>query len=147
MLGPAWQRTPEGNLRCRYVRDHRACSSYCDSRRSFIKPKLQSTCSYLMLAFDWQSLPEGSTIVDVGGGIGTQMLILSRYFKHLKLIVEDREAVCTDTLKVSSVAAYACIVYLYRAKSTFRTRHRQVLSLGRYRSWVSAATPVVWTAD
>ncbi|VDB86470.1 unnamed protein product [Peniophora sp. CBMAI 1063] len=44
-------------------------------------------------------LEAGSVVVDVGGGIGTQMLILARHFRHLKLVVEDRAAVCPDTLK------------------------------------------------
>lgn len=59
-----------------------------------------SLCLTRISGFDWTSLPAGSTVVDVGGGIGTQMLILARHFKHLKLIVEDREAVCSDTMKV-----------------------------------------------
>ena len=50
--------------------------------------------------FDWSSLAAGSVVVDVGGGIGTQMVVLARNFEGLKLVVQDREAVCGNALKV-----------------------------------------------
>lgn len=34
----------------------------------------------ILTAFDWLSLPQGSTIVDVGGGIGSTTMILARAF-------------------------------------------------------------------
>ncbi|KAI0755412.1 O-methyltransferase [Irpex lacteus] len=43
--------------------------------------------------FDWKSLPKGSVVVDVAGGIGTQTAFLAKEFDHLKFIVQDRAPV------------------------------------------------------
>jgi ubiquinone/menaquinone biosynthesis C-methylase UbiE len=45
-------------------------------------------------------LAQGSTVVDVGGGIGTQSLVLARAFPDLELVVQDREGVIPDGNKV-----------------------------------------------
>lgn len=50
--------------------------------------------------FDWSGLPEGSKIVDVGGGIGTVSKLLADSQKHLHIIVQDRAAVVADGLAV-----------------------------------------------
>ncbi|KAJ3535874.1 hypothetical protein NM688_g6916 [Phlebia brevispora] len=50
----------------------------------------------ILHGFDWKSLPEGSLIVDVGGGIGTHTLELVRSFGHLNYIVQDTEAVVSE---------------------------------------------------
>ncbi|OCH88905.1 S-adenosyl-L-methionine-dependent methyltransferase [Obba rivulosa] len=46
--------------------------------------------------FEWDKLPEGSVIVDVGGGVGTAMQVLYDAHKHLKYIVQDRDPVMAD---------------------------------------------------
>ncbi|KAF9066979.1 S-adenosyl-L-methionine-dependent methyltransferase [Rhodocollybia butyracea] len=52
--------------------------------------------------FDWQSLPKGSTIVDVGGGIGSTSMLLAHAYSDgsqdddalgLKFVIQDREVV------------------------------------------------------
>ncbi|KAI0088859.1 S-adenosyl-L-methionine-dependent methyltransferase [Irpex rosettiformis] len=43
--------------------------------------------------FDWKSLPKGSVVVDVAGGIGSHTMILAKEFNHLRYIVQDRAAV------------------------------------------------------
>ncbi|KAJ3999098.1 hypothetical protein F5050DRAFT_1565815 [Lentinula boryana] len=55
--------------------------------------------------FDWQSLPKGSIVVDVGGGIGSTSMLLAHAFSErgdglsdedvpgLKFIIQDREVV------------------------------------------------------
>ncbi|VDB83098.1 unnamed protein product [Peniophora sp. CBMAI 1063] len=53
----------------------------------------------ILEVFDWSSLPTGSVVVDVGGGIGTQMVHLARKFDHLTLVSQDRKAVCIDASK------------------------------------------------
>ncbi|KAF8965428.1 hypothetical protein BDZ97DRAFT_781639 [Flammula alnicola] len=52
-------------------------------------------------AFDWHSLPRGSIIVDVGGGIGSTSMLLATAFSssdedalRLKFIIQDRPVVC-----------------------------------------------------
>ncbi|KAJ3732263.1 S-adenosyl-L-methionine-dependent methyltransferase [Lentinula guzmanii] len=47
----------------------------------------------ILKGFDWASLPEGSVIVDVGGGIGVSSISIVRAFGHLKCIVQDRAMV------------------------------------------------------
>ncbi|KAF9475206.1 hypothetical protein BDN70DRAFT_924124 [Pholiota conissans] len=51
--------------------------------------------------FEWASLPQGSIVVDVGGGIGSTTMILATAFTskngdeaHLKFIIQDRAVVC-----------------------------------------------------
>nr|BBF98762.1 O-methyltransferase [Tricholoma matsutake]BBF98763.1 O-methyltransferase [Tricholoma matsutake] len=41
--------------------------------------------------FDWPSLPEGSLIVDVGGGDGTEVFAIAQIAPHVKLMVQDRD--------------------------------------------------------
>jgi hypothetical protein len=39
--------------------------------------------------------------VDVAGGVGSQSMILAKAFTHLKLVVQDRQAIIVeDALKV-----------------------------------------------
>lgn len=41
------------------------------------------------LGLEWGKLPKGSTVVDVGGGIGTYMAPLAENFPELKIVVQD----------------------------------------------------------
>jgi hypothetical protein len=43
--------------------------------------------------FEWASLPQGGTIVDVGGSQGHVSIHLARKFPHLKFVVQDMPAV------------------------------------------------------
>lgn len=54
------------------------------------------------LALDWQSLPDGATVVDVGGGIGTSSLQISRAFPKVKTIVQDFPEVVAQAKAVST---------------------------------------------
>lgn len=57
----------------------------------------------LVLGFDWHSLPHGSIVVDVGGGIGSTSMMLANAFSGLysadednlglKFIIQDRQVV------------------------------------------------------
>ncbi|KAI0798589.1 O-methyltransferase [Irpex lacteus] len=47
----------------------------------------------IVRGFDWKSLPKGSVVVDVAGGVGTQTATLAKEFDHLKFIVQDRAPV------------------------------------------------------
>lgn len=55
-----------------------------------------------ILAYDWNSLPEGSKVVDVRGGIGTISKVLADSQTHLKIVVQDRPTVVADGLAVCS---------------------------------------------
>ncbi|KAG5350527.1 hypothetical protein C0989_010597 [Termitomyces sp. Mn162] len=43
----------------------------------------------ILKAYDWSQLPTESIIVDVGGGVGSESLILAREFPSFNLVVQD----------------------------------------------------------
>ncbi|KAI1792209.1 S-adenosyl-L-methionine-dependent methyltransferase, partial [Ganoderma leucocontextum] len=47
----------------------------------------------VIVAFPWHDLPDGSLVVDVGGGIGSTSMLLAHAFKHLKFVIQDRPQV------------------------------------------------------
>ena len=53
-----------------------------------------------MTGFPWGDLPEGSVVVDVGGGIGSASVILAQAQPHLRVLVEDRKEVISTALSV-----------------------------------------------
>ncbi|KAL0952701.1 hypothetical protein HGRIS_006937 [Hohenbuehelia grisea] len=50
----------------------------------------------VLSAFDWQSLPTDSVVVDIGGGIGHAMLPLVKRYPQLKIVVQDLPSVVED---------------------------------------------------
>jgi hypothetical protein len=58
------------------------------------------TSKYELTGYAWGRLPEGSLVVDVGGGVGSQSLTLATHFPHLRFVVQDREAVVADAVEV-----------------------------------------------
>jgi hypothetical protein len=73
-------------------------------------PKLVQFVEYMhsyfnIIGFDWHSLPNGSTVVDVGGGIGSTTMLLATAFAsegpRLKFIIQDRPVVCEMGEKVT----------------------------------------------
>ena len=50
--------------------------------------------------FNQSIIPQGGVLVDVGGGIGTESLTLAQFREHLVLVVQDREPVIQDAIKV-----------------------------------------------
>ena len=53
-----------------------------------------------MVAFSWDALPEGSVLVDIGGGIGATSIIVAENHPHIRVIVEDREQVISTAREV-----------------------------------------------
>ncbi|KAG2117497.1 S-adenosyl-L-methionine-dependent methyltransferase, partial [Suillus cothurnatus] len=82
----------------------------------------------ILTGFDWLSLPRGSTIVDVGGGIGSTTMILARAFGgnpghrgSFRFIIQDRPVVvglgleawraqCPEMLESGQVRFYVYIL-------------------------------------
>lgn len=54
------------------------------------------------LGLDWDKLPEGSTVVDVGGGVGTSMVPLVENFPGLKIVVQDLPQTIQNARQVRS---------------------------------------------
>jgi hypothetical protein len=53
----------------------------------------------ILEGYTWGQLPEGSLIVDIGGGVGTQSLVLSKHHPQLRFIVQDREPIVRDAVE------------------------------------------------
>jgi methylase of polypeptide subunit release factors len=53
-----------------------------------------------LAGYAWDNLPEGSLVVDVGGGVGWQVLILATHFPQLRFVIQDREPVVRDAVEV-----------------------------------------------
>ncbi|KAL4259735.1 O-methyltransferase COMT-type [Pleurotus pulmonarius] len=51
-------------------------------------------------AYNWESLPEDSLVVDVGGGVGTSALPLAITFPKVKIAVQDLPGVIMDAKKI-----------------------------------------------
>ncbi|KAI0320587.1 O-methyltransferase [Amylostereum chailletii] len=77
----SWYESPEN--RDRLVR----FSMAMDGARRLSPPKA------ILRGFDWSTLPAGSCIVDVGGGVGSTTLEILHYLPSLKAVVQDRPAV------------------------------------------------------
>lgn len=52
------------------------------------------------LGFEWESLPFGSTIVDVGGGTGSVALEIAKAHPTFKFVIQDRESVLKSAREV-----------------------------------------------
>ncbi|KAG6887847.1 hypothetical protein C0995_012237 [Termitomyces sp. Mi166 len=61
--------------------------------------KVMQPVDAILKAYEWSKLPAGSTIVDVGGGIGFESLTLARQFPSLKFVVQDLPSVIESAKK------------------------------------------------
>ena len=75
------------------------CKVYCPL--GFVDPSHSPHRS----GFDWRSLPKGALVVDVGGGVGTVVSVLVKALPDLMFVIQDRQAVIEDGLKVRPVAS------------------------------------------
>ncbi|KAF8489526.1 S-adenosyl-L-methionine-dependent methyltransferase [Russula emetica] len=53
----------------------------------------------ILEGYAWGQLPEGSLIVDIGGGVGSQSLVLANHHPHLRFVIQDRESVVRDAVE------------------------------------------------
>ncbi|PIL29528.1 hypothetical protein GSI_08336 [Ganoderma sinense ZZ0214-1] len=56
------------------------------------------TESQILQAFSWEDLSPGSVLVDVGGGIGSQSILVAEAHPHIHVVVEDRAQVVSTAL-------------------------------------------------
>jgi hypothetical protein len=69
-----------------------------------VPPPLNTAISPLKFAgYDWEGVPEGSLVVDIGGGVGAQSLTLAKRHPQLRFIVQDRESVVGDAIDVRAM--------------------------------------------
>ncbi|KAJ7473014.1 S-adenosyl-L-methionine-dependent methyltransferase [Mycena galericulata] len=55
--------------------------------------------SILRAGLNWQTYPEGSLIVDVGGGIGSRCILLAKNHPQLRFAIQDRAPVVQEGVK------------------------------------------------
>ena len=68
---------------------------------SRVPPCLRDTLmSTLYIGFSWEDLPQGSVLVDVGGGIGAQAVVVADAHSHIHVVVEDRAQVISTAASV-----------------------------------------------
>ncbi|KAG6833022.1 hypothetical protein H0H87_012280 [Tephrocybe sp. NHM501043] len=54
----------------------------------------------IIKAYDWDKLPESSTVVDVGGGVGSESIIIARNYPQLEIVIQDLPPVIEDATKL-----------------------------------------------
>ncbi|GJJ06651.1 hypothetical protein Clacol_000845 [Clathrus columnatus] len=54
----------------------------------------------MLSVYDWKTVPVGSVIVDVGGGLGTTQLSLARELPHIKIVIQDKPHVVEEGIKI-----------------------------------------------
>jgi hypothetical protein len=60
--------------------------------------------SYRAIAYEWENLPDGSTVVDVGGGgMGNVSHVVAKNFPKLQVVVQDLPSIIEDGRSVSVV--------------------------------------------
>ncbi|KAI0741806.1 hypothetical protein C8Q80DRAFT_159135 [Daedaleopsis nitida] len=71
------------------------------------------------VSFNWKDLPQGSVLVDVGGGIGVTAIAVANAHPHMRVVVEDLPQVVTITQAVRPLSR----VYV-RMMARFNTKVR-----------------------
>lgn len=61
--------------------------------------------------FSWDELPQGSVLVDVGSGIGSQSILVAQAHPHIHVVVEDREQVVSAAGSVRLLSFRTCIAF------------------------------------
>ena len=60
----------------------------------------KSSCFAHTLGLDWDSVPNGGLVVDVGAGVGNVALQIARARPDLHIVIEDRPPVIEQAKKV-----------------------------------------------
>ncbi|KAH9916743.1 S-adenosyl-L-methionine-dependent methyltransferase [Epithele typhae] len=76
-----------------------------ESRLKRFGPAMTGTAAWevpgaIVSGFAWDTLPEGSLVVDVGGGIGSTAMQLAHTFSHLNFVIQDRPQVVEQGITV-----------------------------------------------
>jgi len=74
-------------------------------------------------------IPNG-TIVDIGGGIGTQSLIIAQEYPKLKLVIQDLPSVIEDAKKVCQMYRLMKIANIFCLDSFGKNQCQEHCSLG-----------------
>ncbi|KAF8498100.1 S-adenosyl-L-methionine-dependent methyltransferase [Russula emetica] len=61
--------------------------------------KNASPANAILEGYAWERLPQGSLVVDVGGGVGAQSFTLAKHHPQLRFVIQDRESVVGDAIE------------------------------------------------
>ena len=75
--------------------------------------------------YDWERLPEGSLVVDVGGGVGAQSLTLAQHHPQLRFVIQDRESVLGDATDVCANDSKYCACLQYAVATVLEEEHAE----------------------
>lgn len=53
-----------------------------------------------VVGLNWTGLPENSLVVDVGGGVGSQAMLVAKANTKLKVVIQDREGTIAQAREV-----------------------------------------------
>ena len=79
---------------------------------------LTSKHQFVLAGYGWERLPQGSLVVDVGGGVGAQSLTLAQHHPQLRFVIQDRESVLGDAtdvcemIRISPSKFAACLQFV-----------------------------------
>ena len=110
--------------RSKYVQPTANTGRYDDSRLHHLYHTLT-----IVVGFDWAMIPNG-TIVDIGGGIGTQSLIIAQEYPKLKLVIQDLPSVIEDAKKVCQMYRLMKIANIFCLDSFGKNQCQEHCSLG-----------------
>jgi hypothetical protein len=68
--------------------------------KDFVTYEATIFTSFLLEGYDWKSLTQDALVVDVGGGVGSSTLQLTKAYPHLRYVVQDRAKVIPDAVTV-----------------------------------------------
>lgn len=54
---------------------------------------MNSSLTHYITAFDWDTIPDGHLLVDVGGGLGHVSMEVAKVHPNVHVVIEDRDLV------------------------------------------------------
>ena len=131
----SWFERPENRLNL--VRFEAAMNGLknASSANAILKGSVTLCCTHCTLpshlrtsnfaGYDWERLPEGSLVVDVGGGVGAQSLTLAQHHPQLRFVIQDRESVLGDATDVCANDSKYCACLQYAVATVLEEEHAE----------------------
>lgn len=93
----------------------------------------------VLVGFQWQDLPKGGTVVDVGGGVGSSSLIVAKAVPDLNIVIQDRPPTITDAEEVLVRSnLYREFKFAYRSFQFWKSNMPSAITSGRVKLQGSA---------
>ncbi len=75
--------------------------------------KVDASQCHSSIGFSWGDLPQGSVLVDIGGGIGATSITVAETHPHLRVVVEDRAQVVSTAISVCHLCTHYVSLYTF----------------------------------